>query len=240
MATSASAQGPSFSDIGGHLAQLDGRIRAMARRSRRFSWFCWGFLFGVYGGLALYSVVSILFPTVTTIYTTNGSMTTYTSPWWSIPVAAIPGIVLIVLAVREVVLGCYEAGRSTASPARFAADPEGASTGWTETVQRCQQRVSHAKSEVEWSFVPLVLGVFGYAEIFASLVFQLAFPSVGLYYIILGPATALASLILLWPLYRRAKRWISDYQVVLNQQVGELSKLEAEFLWRFAGTGLPA
>jgi len=213
----------------------------MARRSRRFSWFCWGFLFAGYGGLALYSIIAVLFPVVTTVTSSTGTMTTSTAPLWSIPVAALPGVSLFVLAFREVIVGRHERDLGT-SPVSGPSGPgdEGTSVGWTETVQRCQQRVTHAKSEVEWSFVPLVLGVFGYVEIVASLLLEVLFPALGLFYIILGPVLALVGVILLLPLYQYAKGWISDYQLLLNVQVGELSKLEAEFLWRFAGAGLPA
>ena len=38
------------------------------------------------------------------------------------------------------------------------------------------------------------------------------------------------------PLYLLAREWIASYQTLLDREVGELSRLEAEFLWRFTGT----
>ena len=215
----------------------------MARRSRRFSWFCWGFLFGAYGGIALLSILAVLFPVVVTTTNLNVTLTTTTSPWWDLPLSASPGIVLLALAVREAILGRREADQGTSVPTPLtASQAEGTSAGWTETVQRCQQRVTHAKSEVEWSFVPLVLGWFAFIELYFYFLVQYSSLSTGNLPIdtFFGPAIAFASLIVLWPLYRFAKGWIAGYQLLLNQQVGELSKLEAEFLWRFTGAGLPA
>jgi hypothetical protein len=41
---------------------------------------------------------------------------------------------------------------------------------------------------------------------------------------------------LLVPLYFVARSWVRSYQARLDREVGELSRLEAEFLWRFTGT----
>ena len=98
---------------------------------------------------------------------------------------------------------------------------------------------THAKSEVEWSFVPLVLGWFGLAEFFFIGVEQTLSNNATTVAILVGPLVALASLVLLWPLYLGAREWVVGYQSVLDRQVGELSRLEAEFFWQFAGMTAP-
>lgn len=234
-------EGPSFADIGGHLSTLDGRTQALARRSRRFSWFCWAFLFAVYASLLLYAYIAAAFAVVTTTTTAYGTSSSSVTPWWALPVSAIPGIALLSLAVREALLGDRDADRGAVATVRASRPtPDATAAGWTETVQHCQQRVTHAKSEVEWSFVPLVLGWFAFVELYVIFLLQYISTTIPALAVFVGPAIAFGSLIVLWPLYRFAKEWVRGYQLLLDQQVGELSKLEAEFLWRFAGAGLPA
>jgi hypothetical protein len=220
---------------------LERWIRSGARRSRRFSWFCWLFVFAIFLGYALATVIGVLFPVVVTTQLGNGVETSSTFPWWTYPLSFSPAVVLLALAVREVLVGRSEL-RNGSAPSTFrkrklahvAEDP-----GWTGTVQRCQKMVTHAKNEVEFSFVPLVLGLFSLVEFVALFVLSGLSLAGGAYWILAGPAIALPALALLWPLYRAAKGWIASYQRLLDHHVGELARLEAEFLWRFAGAGSP-
>ncbi|HXY46376.1 MAG TPA: hypothetical protein VEG66_02900 [Thermoplasmata archaeon] len=232
---------PAFSDLNQHLASLDGRVGSMARRSRRFSWLSWGFLFATYLGVFLWAIIGILFPVVTvTTLTGGGTSTTTTFPWWDFPVLSVPPVAMLAFAFRELFLGRRETSKRTNGP--IGNDPKefgGYAAGWTGTVQRCQQRITHAKSEVEWSFVPIVLGWFSFVWIGLAALESVLAPGIGPVAVLLFPLVGLASIVLLYPLYRYAKGWIAQYQELLNRRVGELSKLEAEFLWRFAGGGLP-
>jgi len=220
----------SIRGIGAHLSAAERRIELAARRSRRFSWYCWGFLFGTYAGLLIFSYLGSAFAVVTTTTTSGGYSTTTTYPWWDLPVAAAIPVSLLLLAVRELVLG----RRELRAPSTPAGDSE-LTLGWTETVQQCQRRITHAKSETEWSFVPLVLGLFSFSEFCVIVFFEFISPNGSTLVILIGPIVGLASLALLWPMYRAARKWIGSYQGLLDRQVGELARLEAEFLWRFAG-----
>ncbi len=215
--------------IGIHLSSAAAGIDLAARRSRRFSWYCWGVLFGTYAGLLIFAVVGALFQVVTTTTSSQGTSTTTTYPWWDLPVSMVIPVVLLALAVREVVLG----RRETRAPPTTTGSSE-MTVGWTETVQQCQRQLTHAKSETEWSFVPLVLGLFSLTEVSVFVVFDV-FSSNGTNTILVAPVIGLGSLVLLWPLYRAARRWIGSYQGLLDRQVSELGRLEAEFYWRFAG-----
>jgi hypothetical protein len=220
----------SIQGIGIHLSAAAGRIDLAARRSRRFSWYCWGFLFGTYAGLLVFDFVATLFAVVTTTTTSQGVSVTTTYPWWALPVSAAIPVALLLLAVREVVLG----RRELRMPPTSTGTSE-LTVGWTETVQQCQRKITHAKSETEWSFVPLVLGLFSLTEICVFIFFDVISPT-GPTTILIAPVVGLGALALLWPLYRAARKWIGSYQGLLDRQVGELARLEAEFLWRFAGT----
>jgi hypothetical protein len=233
--------GASIAGIGRHLSALEGGIRSGAQHSRRFSWYAWTFLFVVYVCLVLLSVIGFLFAVTTTTTSSNGSVsTTTTFPWWDPLVSAVPALVVLALAVREILRGRREQ-RGEAAPRR-AGDSETtlqSSPSWTETVQQCQQMVTHAKNEVEWSFLPLVLGLFSLVELLSFGFQSTLSPNLGAAWVLVGPLTALPALALLWPLYRAARHWVVGYQSLLDRQVGELSRLEAEFFWRFTGTGAP-
>ncbi|MGD0587581.1 MAG: hypothetical protein ABSA63_02145 [Thermoplasmata archaeon] len=219
----------SIEGIGIHLSTAAGRIDLAARRSRRFSWYCWGFLFGTYAGLLVFSILANLFQVVTTTTTSQGVSVTTTYPWWDLPVSAAIPVALLLLAVREVVLG----RRELRMPPTSTGTSE-LTLGWTEAVQQCQRKITHAKSETEWSFVPLVLGLFSLTEVCVFILFDFISPT-GTSTILIAPVVGFGSLALLWPLYRAARKWIGSYQRLLDRQVGELARLEAEFLWRFAG-----
>ena len=226
-----------FEGVGHQLSAMEQQIRSAARHSRNFSWFCWIFLFAGTFGYLLTAVIGILFP----LTVMNGTQSSSTYPWWNIPVSFAPAVLFLALAVREVVRGRREARTGIVAPSRRARTgrTEEASLGWTETVQRCQQMVTHAKSEAEWSFVPLVLGLFGVAEFFFFVILEATLTILPPDEFLVAPVAALSVLAFLWPFYTAAKRWIGTYQTLLNRQVGELSRLEAEFLWRFAGAGSP-
>jgi len=227
--------------ISRHLSTLADRVDRMARRSRRFSWYSWGFLFLTYGGYALVAVLAALFPQVTTTVTNNGVSTSSTFPEWALPVGMMPALLVLALAVRELIVGRREAqvGRPTRS-GRAALGPEPQPPIWTETVQQCQQKISHAKSEVEWSFFPLAFGSLGIGELVISYLTQASGITLPLVYVVLGPLLALApTLALTLSLYFASRRWVPEFQKELNRQVGEVTRLEAEFLWRFAGAGAP-
>jgi hypothetical protein len=236
MAASAPANTLSVTGIGNHLSDLEGRIRALSRRTRRFSWLSWGLLFAVYLGVAVWAIIAVY----VTFAIASGGGTATTSAWWDVLVLFIPGGVLLYFVVREAVMGRREFSRGTTAPSPGdRPEPEPGSAGWTETVQRCQQRLTHAKSEVEWSFVPLVLGWFALVEFAAAGVQSVLVPWGNSIFTLVDPVVAIGALLLLWPLYRYAREWVAEYQRLLDRQVGELSKLEAEFLWRFTGAGLP-
>ena len=221
------------------LRELATRVRAATWRSNRFSWFAWGFLFAVAASEALIVLFLLLFPVVTTTTTSLGSSSTTTVPFWALPVALTPAVLTLGLAIRELLLARREAQGAPLS--RFAPRPDAeelADPGWTLLVQKAQQRITQAKSETDWSFVPILLGGLGFAELVignAVLVFGL-FSNLSIPLIFIIPATAAVSLVLFWPLYRVARRWIRGYQTLLDRQVGDLSQLESDFLWRFVGT----
>jgi len=222
--------GETIQGVGEHLSSVAARVDSAARRSRKFSWYCWGFLFGVYGSLVVFAIVGTLFAVVTTTTTAQGTSTTTTYPWWDFPASAALPAALLFLAVREVVLGRREQ-HALPTPSTGSEAP----LSWTETVQQCQRKITHAKNETEWSFVPLVLGLFGFVESMVSFVASYLFLEGDPIFILVAALTAFGSLIFLWPLYRGVRNWIGPYQRLLDQQVGDLTRLEAEFLWRFAG-----
>jgi len=230
-----------FAGISRHLSSLADHIDRMARRSRRFSWYSWGFLFLTYGGFAIATVLGALFPQVTTTVSGNGVSTTTTFPEWAIPVGMIPALFLLALAIRELIVGRREAQSSWPTRSgHVVRGPEPQPPNWTETVQQCQQKISHAKSEVEWSFLPLVFGSLGIGELIISYLSQVSGIVLPFVYVVLAPLLALApTLALALPLYFGSRRWVPELQKELNRQVGEVTRLEAEFLWRFGGASAP-
>jgi hypothetical protein len=218
------------------LATLSERIRRAARRSYRFSWFAWGFVFSIGLSVTLFALIGLYFAvTVTTMIPGGGTSSSTGDPVWAIPVALLPPVVLLALAVRELVVARREGLRGT-PPAVPATHPPASQTegGWVAAVQQAQKTVTHMKNETEFSFVPLVLGGFtvgGLAALFLPASGAYGWYLVGEFALGIGAALALVL-----PLYVLARRWIAGYQSLLDRQVGELSRLEAEFLWRFTGT----
>ena len=228
---------PTFAGIGQHLSDLAARIQQVARRSRRFSWYSWGFLFVCFGSVYLASYLGSLYAVTVTTSTLGGVSVYTTLPWWTPLVGLAPPLAVLALGVREVVLGRRESERETASAnSTQRATAEESPPNWTEVVQQNQKALTHSKSEVEWSFVPLILGFFGAVEVAIELIVQMLPPSPNpAIWVLVGPAIALPSLAMLWPLYRVARRWVGSFQTLLDRQVGEITRLEAEFLWRFGG-----
>jgi len=215
-------------------------IRRLAVRCRRFSWFSWGFLFAVYLGGTLVGILSLLFPVVVTTVTTYGTSTTTSTPWWAYLVGFVPPVVLLTLTVRELVLGLRESRAGVPAPL-LAGTGSGAldSMSWTESVRQAQQTLTSSRSDVEWSFVPLVLGTLGFASLTLGEFLALFTTTVGGIWIILPLVIGVPFLTLFWPFHRAALRWINVYQDRLSRQGKELSALENEFFWRFAGIPSP-
>lgn len=236
MIVPADSSGISIARIEGQVQGLSQAIRRVARRSRRFSWFSWGFLFAVYIGASVGAILSLVFMTTVTTTTLGGTSTTTTGAWWAYPVGLAPSIVLLVLAVREVLLGRIESRGEVSSLPPTGTRPEApAAVNWTENVRQAQETLTRSRSEVEWSFVPLVLGMLGLFEFVLSAALVLVLSSWGALGVVLPLMLGFPFLLFLWPLYRVAGRWINRYQEQLTRQGKELSALENEFFWRFAG-----
>jgi hypothetical protein len=216
------------------LASLSERIRRAARRSYRFSWFSWGFVFAIALSTGLFTLIDFYFQITTMTTFPGGSSSTSSDPWWAVPVALLPSVVLLALAVRELLVARREAARG-AVPAVPSADAPASQTegGWIVAVQQAQKTITHMKNETEFSFVPLVLGAFSVGGA-AALLLPAETLLMGYWVVVLLGVGA--ALVLVLPLYVLARGWISGYQTLLDRQVGELSRLEAEFLWRFTGT----
>jgi hypothetical protein len=213
------------------------RVDAQVRRGRWFSWFCWGFLIAFALGEVLIVVFELVFPMVTTTVTSSGTSTSTTAPVWGPIVAFAPAVILLGLALRELILGRRESLRGSSSSSRAETDLSVAPP-WTEEIRIAQERLTRGASEIEWSFVPLVLGFLALGELAVSFALSgtgsSGSPSALL---VLGPILGGLALGVLpiGPIYRAAKQWIRSGQERLELQSRELTLLEAEFLWRFAG-----
>jgi len=214
-----------------------GRARAVARRSRRFSWLAWGSLFAMYGGLAVFVVLGLHFSTVvTTTLPGGGTSTSTVLPLWVYPVGATPPAVVFALAIRELFVARRE---SRGPPPPSPPGEESDSPGWTVQAVESQKLLERAKGETEMSFLPLAFGFLGAGGLAGTLVGArlLTASSSGAAVAVLPPTVgALLAVGLLWPLYAYARDWIGDCQKELEREVREVARLEAEFLWRFAGT----
>jgi len=230
----ASAGSGSFPVIAGvqdELRALAIRVRAAAWRSYRFSWFTWGFLVATIAGEGLVVLAFILAVTTSTT-AVGGTSSTSTLPLWVVPVAQIPAMLVLILAIRELVLARREAEGlplSHRAPPLSAEEVEDSS--WTLLVQKAQERITHAKNETDWSFPPILVGGLVLAEL---LIVNVQPPGALLYFVVV-PLTVAVLSVLLWLMYRVARRWIRAYQTLLDRLVGEFGTLESEFLWRFAG-----
>lgn len=217
------------------------RIRAAAKRSRRFSWYSWGFLFAVVGATVVFYVLLIL--QVTAFAAGPNSGASITNYLWLSPLALIPAFLLVALAVREIVLGNQEASENASLPTPGTGEVTGGSPlSWTEIVRQSQELLTHMKSETEVSFIPLFLGVLSLTEFLGGSLLSVLLAndsSIGPLGILLIYGVGVPFLLLLIPLYLSSRRWIRSYQSLLETQVGELSRLEGEFFTRFAGVAEP-
>ncbi|MGA8091713.1 MAG: hypothetical protein WB984_04385 [Thermoplasmata archaeon] len=224
---------PVIAGVQDELRALAIRVRAAAWRSYRFSWFTWGFLVATIAGEGLVVLTYVLFPVVTTTSTLGGSYTTFTLPIWIVPLTQTPAVAVLGLAIRELLLARREAQGSPLSPhAPHLSAEEAEDPSWTFLVQKAQQRITHVKNETDWSFPPILVG----GLVFAELLIVNVLPSGALLFFVLLPLTGAVLSVLLWLLYRIARRWIRGYQTLLDRLVGEFATLEAEFFWHFAGT----
>jgi hypothetical protein len=225
-----------------HVVGLSRQIREAARQSRLFSWYSWGFVFAVFIGEGVWVVLGLLFPVVTTtLQPGGGSSTNFSPPVWGIPVAFAPCLLLLALAMREL----WKGRQSTRSPGGASAPPLSAGVsdepaGWTETVRQSQQLLTHAKNEVEFSFLPLVVGFLAIFELVALAITTVVAPASNFAFGVVAPIVTIPFLFLLYPLYRVAQRWIGHFQSLLEKEAKGLTQLESDFYWRFAGAPKPA
>lgn len=182
-------------------------------------------------------VLELVFPMVTTTVSSSGVSTRTTAPVWDPIVAFAPAVILLGLALRELILGRREARGASSWLAGPDRDPSVAPP-WIEEVRVAQERLTRGASEIEWSFVPLVLGFLALGELGVSLALNGTGGSgSSTALVVFGPLLGglLIGVLPIWPIYRAAKQWIRAGQERLELQSRELTLLEAEFLWRFAG-----
>lgn len=217
---------------------LDG-AKELARHSRRASWLAWGFLYAAWGGFVGVVLFTLWFSTTLTTFGPGGEVVTnQPPPVWIYPILFVPAGVLLVGAIYEIF-----AGRG-ASRAAIRGAPGGALSssgrddpvGWTQQVVEAQKLLTAAKLETDWTFLPLAMGLLGGT----LAVDEAAFDAVGglgaIYELgLIAVGVALVS-VALYLLYRVAREWVGGFQAHLDRQVRDVSALEAEFLWRFAGT----
>src|SRR5208282_3716309 len=141
----------------------------------------------------------------------GGSYTTFTLPIWVVPLTQTPALVVLGLAIRELLLARREAQGSPLSPyAPHLSAEEAEDPSWTFLVQKAQQRITHAKNETDWSFPPILVGGF----VFAELLIVNLLPSGALLFFVVLPLTGALLSVLFWLLYRVARRWIRGYQTL--------------------------
>lgn len=215
--------GVSIAVVQQQLTGLMARIRGAARRSNRFSWLSWGFLFALYLGLVFGALVGVAYPG----FGAGLGL-------WLLLLYFLPAFVLLALGLRELFLGRRESleQESARPPARTAAVPVQAQ-GWTEMVQESQKVITHAMNETDFTFLPLCFGALGLGEFLGIGILNWIAPS-GAEFPFVGLLIPIPFILLVWPVYRVARRWIGGYQAVLDRQVRELSRLESEFFWQFA------
>jgi len=211
----------------------------LARRSRRLSWLSWGFLYAAYGGLVVVSLVTVYFGIqMMTTVPGGASSTSSVPPLWAYPLAFAPAIVLLVWAIHELFAGRAAAAatlRGTSRPDAGASVASDETSGWTQQVVEAQKLLTTAKLETDWTFLPLGLGLVG--AVVNSILALATVSGEGTVYLLLAIVIGLGILCpAVYLLYRVAREWIGSVQDRLDRQVREVSALEAEFLWRFAGS----
>jgi len=211
------ADGPPIAAIDRELRSLSDRLNGAVRWSNWFSGLAWAF------GIAVF--VALILP----VQTTNGTSSS-SGPAYTLLAVLLAIIVLLALAVLALLLGRREAlgGESPRASRSPASQSE---RGWVVAVQQTQRMVTTTKQFAELSFLPLVLGTFVVGEWGISVLLRgTSLEAVSIPFGIV-PAALLGIV-----LYLATRQWIGRFQALLDHQVGELSRLEAEFIWRFSGT----
>jgi len=232
VSTAPAVEGP-IGRVQTQLGGLNEGVRSAARRSRRVSWFAWGFLFAGITGIPVLEVGILL-----SGLTPSGPNAVTAL----LIVGGFPAFVLLILTVRELLVGRGEAGRPSARtvgrPGAAAEEPPGFRVSLL-TVQESQKQITRIRGELEVSMIPLILGGIGVFEVVGDLVLL---PTVGpaaaaispLAYFFLPYAPLVFVVPFIWYLWRVARQWVDRYQRGLDDQVRQLISLEGEFLGRFA------
>ena len=226
-------------EVVGSSRSILGAAKELARRSRRLSWLAWGFLYAAYGGLFVVSVLTVYFAIqITTTVPGGATSTTSVPPLWAFPLAFAPALALLVWAVHELFAGraaTVAALRGTPRPDTLAFVASNDVPGWTQQVVEAQKLLTTAKLETDWTFLPLGLGLLG--AVVNSVLALGTISGDGTLYLLVAVAVGFGlGATALYLLYRVAREWIGGFQERLDRQVREVSALEAEFLWRFAGS----
>ncbi len=215
---------------------LDGAKR-VSRRSYWLSWFAWGFVFALYGGYFAMIYVFLAYPSLGTSLlagtVTGGLAFTLVSALAFLPCAA-----FLFASFYEIRQGRRDARRVLAGVgASSGAGPaEMGGTGWTPQVVEAQKLLSHAKSETEFSFLPLTLGMIGIGSIVGlAIAGQLGWTGLANLFGSYGIAGVLTAAIA-YPLYRVAQGSVKSLQQRLDRQVQDVTELEEQFLARFTGS----
>jgi hypothetical protein len=224
--------------VGASRSVLDG-AKELARRSRRFSWLSWGFLYAAWAGVIVVPLLVLFFPSYTVTSTLGGgSYGVNVPPVWYYLIAFVPAMLLFVGALRELFAGRAAARAAIRGTPGGPRPPGGADepVGWTQQVVDAQKLLTAAKLETDWSFLPLGIGLLGADSTFGTAVLSVALGTGGFGSILVVGIGAGVFLVGLYLLYRVAREWIGGFQHHVDRQVREVSALEAEFLWRFAGS----
>jgi hypothetical protein len=179
---------------------------------------------------------------VKTTLVNGGTSTTYSAPYWAIPVSFAPAVILLVLALREVYRGFSPRAPAEApQEGSVKAALDDSDAGWTELVRQTQEKLTHSKHETEISFIPLVLGFLGGAELASFGIAMLLPPAYQTpLFFLLAPIGAIPFIVgILWPLYRMFRGSVGGVQRELERHVDGLTHLESEFFVRFGGLATP-
>lgn len=222
MGPTVSVEGNTFAAIDGGMKRLEDHIHRTARRSWRFSILSW--IFGVAVAILL------IIPVQTTTMTSSGGTQSSGPAWYAHPIVFLGFIALLAVIVLEFFLARREALDLRAGNPENSPQParEG---GWVLAVQQSQKVLTRMKNVVEFSLLPLafgliVLGVAGVSDLAGGM--SLA----QFWWLLIG---LVPTVVLVPSLFVLAHRWVGGFQQLLDRQVHELSLLEAEFIWRFAG-----
>ena len=216
---------------------LDG-AQDLARRSRRVSWLAWGSFYAAYGGFLVLVLIGLFFPVPGSVTNAPGSSGPSIPPLWAYLVSFAPAGLLLVAAVRALFAARAAARAVTRGTPPDTARPRGPdeSPGWTQQVVEAQKLLTNAKVEVDWSVLPIAGSLLG-LDGAVGLVIETATAGSSSLVPFLGVVLGLGFVCpVAYLLYRVGQQWIGGFQQHLDRQVREVSALEAEFLWRFAGS----